>query len=94
MFTPTLKCDVTNTKGNYIPNVGFVQNYADRGRADVTAQYNDFELCVETKKKYESQLDSQKKFEGMANQQSFRKYIITRSFEDFQEKINNIFKFW
>jgi hypothetical protein len=91
LFTPTLKCSITNTMGRMI-NGRYVQNKVDRGRADVTAQYDTFELCVETKQKYEKQLDSQKEFESMANFQSFRKYILTRSFEDFQHKVNEIFK--
>jgi hypothetical protein len=91
LFTPTLKCNITNTTGRMI-NGRYVQNKVDRGRADITAQYDTFELCVETKKKYEKQLDSQIEFQQMANKQSFRKYILTRSFEDFQQKVNEIFK--
>jgi hypothetical protein len=91
LFTPTLKCNITNTTGRMIKG-RYVQNKVDRGRADITAQYDTFELCVETKKKYEKQLDSQIEFQEMANKQSFRKYILTRSFEDFQQKVNEIFK--
>ena len=93
LFTTPLRCSVTNTTGRMIGG-RYVQNKVDRGRADITAQYEQFELCVETKQKYEKQLDSQKEFEGMASKQSFRKYILTRSFEDFQDKVNEIFKMY
>ena len=92
MFTNPIKANITNTAGKYIPNVGYVHNKADRGRSDITAQYSDFELCIETKQKYEKQLDSQKEFEAMTKNQSFRKYCICRDFENFQIEMKKIFK--
>ena len=91
LYTNPLKANITNTTGTYIPNVGFIAN-RDKGRADVTAQYNDFELCIETKQRYEKQLDSQKSFEKMSQQQSFRKYVLVRDFEEFQIEMKKIFK--
>lgn len=92
MFTNPISAGVTNTTGKYIPNVGYIAN-RDKGRADVTAQYKDFELCIETKQKYEKQLESQKKFEKMASEQSFRKYVLVRDFESFQIEMKKIFNF-
>lgn len=91
MYTQPLKASVTNTTGKYIPNVGFVANTADKGRADITAQYPDFELCIETKQAKESQLKSQKEFEAMVQQQSFRKYFVVRGWIDFQQQMLNFF---
>lgn len=93
IFTPTLKCNVTNTTGRMVKG-RFVKNKADKGRADVTAQYENFELCIETKQKYEKQLDSQIEFHSMTKKQSFRQYILTRSFDDFQRQVNEIFEFF
>jgi len=90
IFTNPIKAEVTNTMGIYIPNIGYVKN-KDRGRADVTAQYINFELGVETKQKYETQLESQKDFQAMADSQSFRKYIIARNFDELQTKLKTIF---
>lgn len=91
MFTNPIRAEITNTKGNYIPNVGYIPN-REKGRADITAQYEKFELCIETKQKYEKQLDSQKSFEKMSQQQSFRKYVLVRNFEEFQIEMKKIFK--
>jgi len=91
MYTDPIKAHVTNTTGRYIPKVGFVVN-KDKGRADITIQYKDFELCIETKQRYEKQLESQKSFETMANQQSFRKYVLCRDFDEFQNEMRKIFK--
>lgn len=90
VYTNPIKAQITNTKGNYIPKVGFVAN-KERGRADITAQYADFELCIETKQRTEKQLKSQKEFEQMTIQQSFRKYLIVRDWIDFQEKMIFLF---
>ena len=49
MFTPCIEAKITNTAGKWIPNVGYIPN-RDKGRADITAQYSLFELCIETKK--------------------------------------------
>ena len=92
MYTNPIRASITNTAGKYIPNIGYVHNKADRGRSDITAQYSDFELCIETKQKYEKQLDSQKEFEAMTKNQSFRKYCICRDFESFQIEMKKIFK--
>ena len=91
LFTNPIKANITHTKGNYISGVGFIAN-RDKGRADVTAQYQDFELCIETKQKYEKQLNSQKSFEKMTQQQSFRKYVLVRNFEEFQIEMKKIFE--
>ena len=94
MFTPCIEAKITNTAGKWIPNVGYIPN-RDKGRADITAQYSLFELCIETKNTYgkrkEKQLESQKKFEAMAANQTFRKYVLVRDFEDFQIKMAEIF---
>jgi hypothetical protein len=91
IFTNPLRAEITNTKGNYIPNVGYIPN-KEKGRADITSQYETFELCIETKQEYEKQLDSQKSFEKMSQQQSFRKYVLVRDFEEFQIEMKKIFK--
>jgi hypothetical protein len=93
ILTPTIKANITDTKGVFNPATGkLMSNKADKGRADITAQYTNFELGVETKQKYETQKESQKEFERMANAQTFRKYILVRSFEDFQMKMYDIFE--
>lgn len=91
LYTAPLKCAITNTSGKYIPNVGFVANKADRGRADITAEYQDMILSIETKQKNEMLLDSQHKYKSMAERQSFRKYVIVRSWEQFQSEMIAIF---
>ena len=92
LFTPCIRAAITDTKGRYNNSKKiWVANTADRGRPDVTAQYTDFELCIETKQKNEKHLDTQRTFQAMAQQQAFRKYIITRSFDNFQEKIRELF---
>jgi hypothetical protein len=92
LFTPVIKAALTDTKGFYNPKTGqWMTNKSDKGRADITAQYKDFELGIETKQKYESQKEAQKEFEQMAAKQSFRKYVLVRSFDDFQLKMFEIF---
>ena len=89
IFTDPIKAEVTNTKGYMID--GRWRKNPNRGQADITAQYHDFELCIETKQKHEKMKDSQVNFMDMAQQQLFRKYFVVRSWEDFQEKMIDLF---
>jgi hypothetical protein len=91
LFTNPIKAEITNTTGRYIPEVGFVPN-RERGRADITAQYPTFELCIETKQRNEKQLKSQQRFEAMTQQQAFRRYVLVRSWDDFQMQMIEMFR--
>jgi len=91
MYTSPLKASVTNTTGRYIPKVGFVANKADRGRADITAEYKDFILEIETKQRNERQLDSQKKHQARAEQTSYKRYILVRSWDEFVAEMVRMF---
>jgi ribosomal protein S4E len=94
MFTDCLDAKITNTTGL---NFGkYWKKNNDKGRADITVIFKDFELGIETKRKYEKQLDSQKKFQSLSLETNFRKYVIIigeddDSFVEFQKVIINKF---
>ena len=91
MYTSPLKASVTNTTGRYIPKVGYIANKADRGRADITAEYPNFILEIETKQRHERQLDSQKQHQARAEQTSYRRYVLVRSWDEFVAEMVKMF---